>query len=76
MKLRVEQYNDNTTGIREAVASLIGCRRDERPNESNLLRRVLSNHAGDELIRNNEPALRRRTQMVERAQRVLEEMGV
>lgn len=71
MQLRLEQYNDNTTSIREAIASLVGCRDSEIANEAHILRRVLHTHCNDTLLRRKPEAIERRTAMVARAEAVL-----
>ncbi|RYD66686.1 MAG: hypothetical protein EOP83_04430 [Verrucomicrobiaceae bacterium] len=73
MQLRLEQFNDNTTGIRDSIASLRSCRVNEIPNEAHILRRVLHTHRGDTLLRRNQAALDRRAEMVARAEEVLVE---
>jgi hypothetical protein len=71
MQLRLEQYNDNTTSIREAIASLIGCRDNEVANEAQILRRVLHTHRNDTLLRRKPEAIERRAAMVARAEEAL-----
>lgn len=72
MKLSAENYRDNTTSIREAVASLISCLTTEIPNEARILRATLERTAGDEMRRLDPKQIERRQQMIERAEQMLE----
>jgi hypothetical protein len=73
MKLRLDDFNDNTTGISDAINSLRSCRVNEIPNEAHILRRVLHTHRDDALLRHNQVALDRRAAWVARAEQVLVE---
>jgi hypothetical protein len=70
-KLKAHQFRDACSSVRDAIASLTSCHREEIPNEARILGNVLAELRAAELVRKDPELSERKANIINRAEELL-----